>query len=131
MGKRNRYNALRWVARILGSILVVFTLLIFVGESMEKGPNPQPVSPVIVVIFIIWGIALAGLVVAFWKEGTGGLISIVSFILVYIVNLFNKEASMRGNLFPLIAFFSIPAILYLIYWKLNNDDLKKPEKKIT
>ena len=76
-------------------------------------------------IFVIWGIALAGLVLALWKEGLGGSISLGSYILVYILNLFNKEASMRGNAITIFLIFSIPSILYLVYWKLNKDEIMK------
>jgi hypothetical protein len=130
MKKKDPYNALKWSARISGSLLVVFTLFMFIGEFLEGQKRAteltQPsYSPLLVVIFITWGIALAGLVLAIWKEGPGGIISFVSFILVYILNLFNKEATMRGSTIMLFLFFSIPAILYLVYWKLNKDDARK------
>jgi hypothetical protein len=138
MKKKDPYNALKWSARIFGSLLVVFTLFMFFGELIESqrsatGLTHPSYSPLLIIIFIIWGIALAGLVLAIWKEGLGGLISLVSFILVYILNLFNQEATMRGSAIFLFLFFSIPAILYLIYWKLNKDDANKaiiPEQGI-
>ena len=130
MKKKDPYNALKWSARISGSLLVVFTLFMLIGEFLEAQKRAteltQPsYSPLLVVIFVTWGIALAGLVLALWKEGLGGAISLISFMLVYILNLFNKEATMNGSAIALFLFFSIPAILYLIYWKLNKDDAGK------
>jgi hypothetical protein len=130
--KKNPYNLLRWIARISGSLIVIFTLFMFIGEFIEgqqkqPGLNLSTYSPIILTMFVIWGIALAGLVLALWKEGLGGFISLVSYILVYILNLFNKDASMRGSAIIITVFLilSIPSILYLVYWKLNKDELRK------
>ena len=130
MNNRNPYNWLRWIARITGILWVVFTLFIFIGESIEgqqrhPGSGLSSFTPIILIIFFIWGIALAGLVLALWKEGLGGIISLIGFMLTYILNLFNKQASMKENAIGVFLIFSIPSILYLVYWKLNNDDLKK------
>ena len=130
MNNRNPYNWLRWIARITGILIVAFTLFFFIGEVFEgqqrhAGSALASYTPLILIIFVIWGIALAGLILALWKEGLGGGISLVSYILVYILNLFNKEASMRGNAITIFLIFSIPSILYLVYWKLNKDELRK------
>jgi hypothetical protein len=127
---RNPYNWLRWTARITGILMVAFTLFFFIGEIIEghqkhTGSAFASFAPIILIIFVIWGIALAGLVLALWKEGLGGIISLISFMLMYILNLFNKEASMRGNAITVFLIFSIPSILYLVYWKLHKDELRK------
>jgi hypothetical protein len=129
MKKKNPYNWLRWIARISGTLMVVFTLIMAIGEFIEgqkrsTGALQTSFTPLILTIFVIWGIALIGLVLSLWKEGLGGIISIISFMLMYILNLFNKEAVMRGNAIIVFLIFSIPSILYLIYWKLNKDGLK-------
>jgi len=137
MKKKQPYNGLRWTARISGTLLVAFTLFFVIAsfiDSMNRN-NESPFasfSTLIVIIFIIWGIALAGLILALWKEGIGGFISLVSFILMYILNLFNTEASVRAGALPVFLIFSVPSILYLIYWKLMRDifrleDTNKPE----
>ena len=130
MNYRNPYNWLRWIARITGILMVAFTLFFFIGEVIEghqrhAGSALSSFTPFMLLIFVIWGIALAGLVLALWKEGLGGIISLVCYILVYILNLFNKEASMRGNAITIFLIFSISSILYLVYWKLNKDELRK------
>jgi len=127
MKKVNPYNWLRWIARIAGTLMVLFTLFMFIGELLESqkrhgGSALSSFTPLILIIFALWGIALAGLLLAIWKEGLGGIISLLSFILMYILNLFNKEASMRGNAIAVFLFLCIPSILYLVYWKLKKDD---------
>ena len=127
MKKVNPYNWLRWTARIAGTLMVLFTIFMFIGEVIEgqkrhAGSALSSFTPLMLIIFVLWGIALAGLVLAIWKEGLGGIISLLSFIVMYILNLFNKEASMRGDAITIFFFFCIPSILYLVYWKLKKDD---------
>ena len=130
MNNRISYNWLRWIARITGILMVAFTLFFFIGEVIEgqqkhSGSGLASYTPLMLIIFAIWGFALAGLVLALWKEGSGGIISLVCYILVYILNLFNKEATNSAHFIPIFLIFCIPSILYLVYWKLNNDELKK------
>lgn len=132
MVKKNPYNWLRWIARITGVLMVIFTLTIFIGEFIEgqqrnAGSALASYTPIILIIFVIWGIALAGLLLALWKEALGGIISLSGFIIVYILNFFNKEATMNASAITIFLIFSIPAILYLVYWKLNKDELKKSD----
>ena len=108
---------LRWIARIMGSALVCFTLVFLVGSMMEDTGQPFKMpSAIITVIFIVWIISLASLILAWWKEGLGGWISLAGFISMYILNLFNTEASLRGGAIFIFLFFSIPSLLYIAYW---------------
>ena len=84
MNSRNHFNWLRWIARITGILIVAFTLFFFIGEVFEgqqrhDGSALASYTPLILIIFVIWGIALAGLILALWKEGLGGGISLVSY----------------------------------------------------
>ena len=132
MKKKQPNNGLRWTARISGTLLVAFTLFFVIAsfiDSMNRN-NESPFASfnkLIIIIFIIWGIALAGLILALWKEGIGGFISLGCFILMYILNLFNTEASVRGGALPVFLIFSVPSILYLIYWKLMRDIFRLEE----
>jgi len=114
MKKKQPYNGLRWTARISGTLLVAFTLFFVIASLIDsmKRNNESPFA---------WGIALSGLILALWKEGMGGFISVGSFIIMYILNLFNTEASVRAGALPVFLIFSVPSILYLIYWKLMRD----------
>jgi hypothetical protein len=130
MKKSNPYNFLRWIARITGILMVVFTLFFLIGELTDdqlRNTASASYTPIILIIFVIWGIALAGLVLALWKEGLGGILSLTCFILVYILNLFNKEASMKADAIGVFLIFSIPSILYIVYWKLQKDELNKAD----
>ena len=124
------FNDIRRTARIIGTFWVIFTLVFGIanfiyGLNRTNGSPLASFSTLIIIIFIIWGFALAGLVVALWKEGLGGCISLVSFLLMYILNLFNKEASMRWSAITVFLIFCIPSLLYLYYWRMTRDILKK------
>ena len=133
MKKKLPYNGIRWTARISGTLLVAFTLFFVIAsfiDSMNRnnGSPMASLSTLIIIIFIIWAIALAALILAIWKEGIGGVISLGCFILMYILNLFNTEASMRAGAFPVFVIFSVPSILFLIYWKLTGGTFRHKEK---
>lgn len=124
MNEIKPYQGLRWTARIFGGLFVAFFLYIVVTEYIEELQNPD-VSPVRALVSLVssadgmlfaWiscGIAMAGLILAYWKEGLGGGISLISFILVYF-----KLESGSFHVFTFISLLvvSIPCILYLVYW---------------
>jgi hypothetical protein len=115
-------NTERWIARILGLLLSAFTILMAIGyhfEGQQKHPGApflSGITPIILVIFIIWGIGLFGLLLGWWKEKLGGFLSLFCFILVFILNLFNPEST--GKMVALIPMliYSIPSLLFISCW---------------
>ena len=178
MKKVNPYNWLRWIARITGTLMVLFTLFMFIGELLESqkrhgGPALSSFTPLMLIIFAVWGIALAGLVLAIWKEGLGGIISLISYFVVNYLSHTNAATGIviigslvflagfilffwfeylgtilslvgyiltfipyliirtgtgaERNLHILFLISSLPSVLYLVYWKLNRDKLRKAD----
>jgi uncharacterized membrane protein len=137
MKKNQPLNGIRWTARITGTLLVLFTLAFGIanfidGLSRNNESHSAPFSALILIIFFIWAIALAGLVLALRKEGLGGLISLAGFAMMYILNLFNKAAPNREGVIFVFLIFSIPSLLYLYYWWktkdiFQNQDNAEPE----
>ena len=125
--KKRLATGIRWAARIIGSLLVVFTVTFGImnfidGLSRNNGSPLSSFSSLIIIIFIIWGIALAGLVIALWKEGLGGSISLASFLIMYILTMINPAAPDRGIRFILIfLIFILPSLLYIYYWWLTRN----------
>jgi hypothetical protein len=62
-------------------------------------------------------LALAGLVIALWREGIGGLIAFIGMLGVVIVILNNPD--FNASLMLLIIL--IPSLLYLLYWWLAKN----------
>jgi hypothetical protein len=172
--RRNPYNWLRWIARITGTLIVLFFLFWMGGEIIEGWGRPHTSFDFKGSIFFgTWGIATAGLVLALWKEGLGGIISLISYFVVnYLVHttaatgiviigslvflagfiLFlwfeylGTILSLAGyiltfipylivpagttaekNLHILFLISSLPSVLYLVFWKLNRDKLRKAD----
>jgi hypothetical protein len=121
--KNKSANVMRWIARIFGAVLVVFTLIMVIGEFLESKERHHGVSPfntytpIIIAIFIVWGLGLAGLLIGWWKAKFGGFLSLICFILVAILNLFNAESPMQAGTFLVMAIYCIPSILFIAYWR--------------
>ena len=142
MKPKNHFaNKIRWVARIVGSFLVVFTVVFVTGSLMEEvgknGSSPQSSFSLLMIVgFIIWGIALAGLVLALWKEGLGGGISFTCFALMGILNMLDPEQTDKTKAIIAFLIFMIPSLLYIYYWWLNRrsflptDDNKEKKSSI-
>jgi hypothetical protein len=117
-------KTLRWTARIIGTLFVAFTLFIGIGEMLEGYINHRPAASstfdtTLIITFTFWGIGLAGLILALWKEGLGGIISLVSFIIFnFLVGINTKPGGAHYSSVLLI--FLIPSILYLICWWMSK-----------
>jgi hypothetical protein len=120
MKKTTLMNIIRWSARIIGTLMVAFTLLIGIGEMLE-GRNSAASEPNIynIITFAVWGAGLAGLLLALWKEGLGGLISLLCFIILNILVAANPTPGSGYSYVFLL--FMLPSILYLLYWWLKRE----------
>ena len=110
------HRILRWSARILGTIeaaLFLYLTLIEIREEI-KGHSPSP--------FITWingqyflaitlTITFIGLMIAYWKEGLGGGISLTSLIVLFIVWSDFHVSFILG-----MGVISVPSVLYVAYW---------------
>jgi hypothetical protein len=133
MKKNQPLDIVKWTARVTGTFLVIFTLAFGIATFIDglrgsNGPSLSSFSLLVLIIFFIWGLALAGLVLALWKEGLGGCISLTGFLTMYILNLFNKAAPNREGAIFVFLIFSVPSLLYLFYWWMTKDI---SQKKIT
>ena len=114
-------SIIRWTARIIGTVLVLFTLFIGVGEMLQSykrdGVSPFDNFDILMIItFVFWIIGLAGLILALWKEGKGGIISLFSFIIFIFLVGITPEANFTYGLF----IYLIPSVLYIYCWWLTK-----------
>jgi len=109
-------SIIRWTARIIGTLIVFLTLFIGIGEMLEGHgkPDSNPFNTLMIITFVIWGLGLAGLLLALWKEGIGGIISLFCFIIFNILVATNPNQESRYSFVLLV--FMIPSLLYLCYW---------------
>ena len=119
------HRILRWSARILGTIEVVLLFYLTFNEFREEINSHSP-SPLLTLIngqyflAVTLTIAFIGLIIAYRKEGLGGGISIVSFIVLFI-----GWSDFHVNFILGMTLASLPAILYVTYWLTVYLDLKK------
>jgi hypothetical protein len=106
-------SALRWSARVVAIIFIVFVLGMFIGEggfwSHPKGALPLTTRDY--VLLSLFGLYVIGLIIGLWRELPGGILSLL-FIGTHIIILLS-EGFTRLTYFYLIL---LPGILYLLSW---------------
>jgi hypothetical protein len=132
MKKRNKYAGLRWTARIIGTLLVLFTIFIGTGEMMEGYHKHgkmflETFSTLTIIEFILWFMGLAGLIWAWWKEGTGGFFSLICMVIFIILAMINPSSDLESVFVLIIALiiFLLPSVLFIIYWWLTQKSAQK------
>ena len=109
-------RAIRWIARILGTILaVVLGYSLVVGLIMNFG-NPDLIvygSAAFLIIIVV------GVIVAWFKEKIGGIILVTSAVVAIISGIIAGLINPNFDVLTLIP-FAIPlliiGILFLVYW---------------
>lgn len=123
-------STIRWFARISGTLLTLFCLVIAIAifiDELNKTEHGHGLALYNIILFSIMGVGLAALILAWWKEGVGGIISFISFIVFNILAAINPVDGSR-YIFILLVFF-IPSILFLIYWWQKRKSLENASSK--
>ena len=100
--------AIRWTARAWAVVTLVIVVLLSAGEGVHPGGPTELVG-----FFLYPGGICLGMVLAWWKEGLGGTVTVVSLAGFYILYLLTK-----GSLPPGWAWFilAVPGFLFLWCW---------------
>ncbi|MDP8202816.1 MAG: hypothetical protein P9M11_11850 [Candidatus Tenebribacter burtonii] len=107
---------LRWTARIWSYIVVTFIVL-FVGASLfESGVGSMSSGEAIAFAFFPIGLTI-GLIIAWWKEGLGGIIATGSIIAFHLIMLIVNS---KPDFVLFIELLAIPGPLFIIYWLLSR-----------
>ena len=114
-------SIIRWTARIVGTLLVLLTILIGVGQMLESynrygAAALDTFDTLMIITFVFWIAGLAGLILALWKEGKGGIISLFSFIIFIFLLGINPKSNFIYGLF----IYLIPSVLYIYCWWLTK-----------
>lgn len=101
--------AVRWIARIGGILLVIFVTGIFIsGDNVLKISGLKPRELVMTLSLLT---AVLGLLIGWFWEGLGGLLTIAGLLTFSIVNYYSG-----GDFAWDIWVLGIPAVLFIIYW---------------
>jgi hypothetical protein len=110
-------SILRWTARIIALLFVIFFLFMFIGESIGSSSHNAHLHWRDYILLSLWGITIIGLLIGLWREGLGGLLSLVSTLVQIII--LKSEGHSNFNYFYFYIFL-VPSILYIIYWYFNK-----------
>jgi uncharacterized membrane protein YkvI len=112
--KKSQINVIRWIARILGALLVLFVLLSAIGGIID--PPPQTTGNVTkqdIPLMIGMISMVVGIIVAWFREPIGGLLIIGGFIFFVIVELITSQNFDAWFL----VIFPIVGLLHLFSWR--------------
>jgi len=104
-------RAVRWSARLWAVASIGLVLAFLVGE----GFHPSQIQPRewLGLVFFPVGIC-AGMILAWWKEGLGGAITLGSLAVFYLIHLATAGTFPRGWAFLV---FAAPGFLFLLSWQ--------------
>ena len=102
------------LARVTSIASITFLILLFMHEPFR----PSEISPNewAGLVFFPIGIMI-GMVIAWWKEGVGSVLTIVSLIGFYVVYGYLLRNHIGGWWFIL---FASPGFLFLVHWLMNS-----------
>jgi len=105
----------RWAARLLSIASTVMLLLFVFGEKFEAAKVTG--RQLLAFVFFPLGIVV-GFAVAWWKEGLGGGISVVSLLIFYLIFVLMLRGDLaRGGWFLV---FAIPGFLFLVAYAISH-----------
>lgn len=110
-------QVIRWTARIFSILFIFVFALMFFGN----GINISETTPLgwLSLFFFPFGASL-GMVLAWWQEGLGGAITVVS---VFLSILIHDPSSGGGYMFACAS----PGILFLLSWMLSVSPANGPK----
>ena len=103
-------HLLRWIARVIGVLILAFVLLNLIGGGPPDVQNIAPVE------WLLWGgftLALVGFALLWKWELTGGIVALGGIGLFYAANLALSGKLPGGWVFPL---FFLPGLLSITCW---------------
>jgi hypothetical protein len=86
--KTNSVKTIRIIARVMSAIIVAFALIMFIGETMESAKRTphSPMTLYTIIQLALFAIGLISLALAWKWEFIGGIISLIAFLAIFIVN---------------------------------------------
>jgi hypothetical protein len=107
-------TGVRWLARITSLLSIGMLSLFLFGEPFNA--TRITTREWVGLAFFPAGVAI-GLIIAWWKEGLGAAISLVSLLAFYTIFGWLLGSSVKG---PYFVLFASPAFLFLIAWFLSK-----------
>ena len=109
--RRQLTQALRWTARVWAVASVLLVVAFIIGEGFN--PSQIRAAEWLGFLFFPTGIC-AGMILAWWKEGLGGAITVGSLVIFYGIHFATAGALPRGSAWWVLA---APGFLFLLCWR--------------
>jgi len=100
--------AIRWTARIWAIVSVAVVVLLSLGEGIHPAGPAETAG-----LFLYPGGICLGMAVAWWKEGVGGMVTVVSLLAFYVLHTLTAGRLPPGWAWLVLAF---PGFLFLWCW---------------
>jgi len=120
--RANNIKTMKWVARIWSGLIILFLLFFFIGYLVQDIMNGDPLiiptnKEALGLIFFPLGLFL-GFILAWKREGLGGLISIISMICFHITMFI---VTGNPNFEKFIDIFAAPGLLFVVVWYFSRN----------
>ncbi len=103
---------IRFIARLMvAGLLIVFITLYFTQPASYKNLSPVGLETKESLLLLSLYVTIAGLILAFKWEGTGGLMALIG-LAVFSVLYYTLKGAMLWNIWIM----GIPAVMFLICW---------------
>lgn len=102
---------IRWVARIIGILLMALFLFFFVADCLQKGRIAIESERILMIVSLL--LAFIGLSIAWKWEGIGAASALAGLI---GFNIFAPATVARAGIFAVTALYGLPALLFLFCW---------------
>ncbi len=100
-------SLVRWAARVLSIVSLGLLAVFFVGEGID----PSRLQPGELVLFLFFPLGVcAGMLLGWWCESIGGLITVLCTAAFYLVHWATSGRLPRG---PYLLLFALPGLLFL------------------
>jgi len=112
---------LEWIARLTSIASITLLAMLFVGEALH--PSQISSQEWAGLLFFPLGVAV-GMVIAWWNEGLGGVVTVASLAAFYLVYGYLFRNHIGGWWFVT---FAAPGLLFLFHWALQRFVRGTPE----
>ena len=106
---------IEWLARISSIVSITLMALIFIGEPFR--PSEISRNEWIGMAFFPLGVVI-GIVIAWWNEGVGSVLTIGSLIGFYLIYGY----LLRNPIGGWFIVFASPGLLFLLHWLLSSGE---------
>ena len=114
----SKFKSLQWVAKIFAVLVILSSLVPIISFIMAGGvQESRNGNNFINGIALLMALYFIGLVIGFFREGTGGLVGFISLAAFFIYSVFYGKIGEGIFLLSFgLIFFAIPCFLFLLYW---------------